>query len=191
MKKSLTNEQEEFLYEIITKYGDTLTKYAYRYLGYQPHMLQIAEDAVQETFVKAIQDVDLLMNHPNQIAWLKVSLRYSLLNIQREPHWKREELHASLRETPNEKLYVVLDAFDRLEQYPRLTEVISIAENVLTNVEFDTFYDHFLAGLTTEETAILQGVTNDTVRGRISRIRKKLRRHFGLSCYFLFGVFYR
>lgn len=191
MKKKLTNEQAQFLYDLTLKYGDILTKYAYRFFGYQPHRFQNAQDAVQETFVKAVQDVENLMEHPNKAAWLKVSLRFTLFNMQRNPHWKLEELQATVKEAPTRRLHVVLDAFDRLERYPRLTEVIAVAEVILTEEEFDTFYDHFLAGMTTEETAFLEGVSNDTVRGRISRIRKKLRKHFGLTCYFFFFLFYR
>ena len=191
MKKVLTKDQSDFLCELTQKYGDVLTKYAYRFFGYQPHMLQSAQDAVQDTFAKAVYDVESLMSHPNQIAWLKVSLRYTLFNMQREPYRHYEELQSSVTDASSTRMHVVLDAFDRLERYPRLKEVIAVADSILTEGEVDTFYDHFLVGLTTEETAVLEGVSHDTVRGRISRIRRKLRKHFGLSCYFIYILFYK
>ncbi len=191
MKKKLTKEQNDFLCELVLRYGDTLTKYAYRFYGYQPHMLETAQDAVQETFVKAVQDVEILMNHPNKIGWLKVSLRNILFNIQRDQHWQFEQLKDGGKGWPEGRLQNVLDGLDELERYPRLGEVIAVTKAILTDGEADTFYDHFLVGLTTEETAILENTSSDTVRGRISRIRKKLRNHFGLTCYLLFILFYR
>lgn len=191
MKKGLTNEQAEFLCELTLRYGDALTKYAYRFYSYQPNMLHTAQDAVQDTFEKAVLDVDKLMNHPNQIGWLKVSLRNTLLNIQREQHWKKEDLRYSVSDSPEIRKQVVMEAFDRLERYPRLKEVVEGANDVLSEEEVQTFYDHFLEGLTTEETALLESVTSDTVRGRISRIRKKLRKYFGFTCCLLFILFYK
>lgn len=191
MKKELTQEEAYFLHELVLQYSDVLTKYAYRFYSYQPHMLQTAQDAVQDTFLKAVQDVQMLMTHPNIAAWLKVSLKYSLLNIQRDPHWKFEELHSSVADSPTRRLHTVLDAFDRLELYPRLNEVVAVVDAILTEGESSTFYNYFLVGLSVEETAILEGVTTGSVRGRINRIRNKMKKHFGSACYLFFLLFYR
>lgn len=191
MKKTLSKEQVEFLNSLTLQYGNTLTKYAYRFYGYRPHMYQTAEDAVQETLIKAINDVDTLMNHPNRIGWLKLCLRNVLLNARREQYRKYEQLQDSVSESPEGRLQIVLDAFDQLEQYPRLEEVQAVAKAILTEGEADTFYDHFLVGLTTEETALLENTTADTVRGRISRIRKKLRKYFRMMCSLIVILFYR
>lgn len=191
MKKVLTKEQNDFLCMLVLCYGDALTKYAYRFYGYQPHMFETAQDAVQETFLKAVHDVDILMAHPNKIGWLKVSLRNILFNLQRDKHWKFERQQNFIKGSPERRLQNVLDAFDTLDRYPKLKDVITVANAILTEDEVDTFYDHFLVGLTTEETAILENTSSDTVRGRISRIRKKLRKHFGMSCCFLVILFYR
>ena len=189
MKKALSSEQLKFLDDLTVQYGDMLTKYAYRFFGYQPNKLETAQDAVQDTFLKAVQDVDSLMAHPNKAAWLKVSLKYTLFNIQREPHWQHEELQPTITDSMSRKI-AVTEALDHIEHLPRLEEVIAIANTILSEGEIDTFYDHFLIGLTTEETAILEGVPNATVHGRIGRIRKKLRKYFGLSCYFFLILFY-
>lgn len=191
MKKRLTAEQDQFLCELTLRHSDMLFKYAYRFFGYQSYFRGIAEDAVQETLIKAIEDVDALMVHPNCIAWLKVSLRYILLNIRRDPRWKSEELRDAFTDINIKSKNAVLDAFDRYEEYPRIKDIIEVADKILTPGEADTFYDHFLFGLTTEESAILEVVSKDTVRGRISRIRKKLRDHFGILCTFLFLLFYK
>ena len=191
MKKRLTEEQAQFLDDLVRRYSDTLTKYARRFFNSQQHMDPIADEAVQETWLKAVEEVEKLMNHPNPIGWLHTSLRYSLLNIQRDPRWKYETVQDAVNETPNSKLYAVLDAFDQLDRYPRLPEVLSAAEKILTPDERDTLYDHFLNGWTTKETAASECVTDDTVRGRISRIREKIKKYFKFLCYFMLILFYK
>lgn len=189
MKKVLTSEQLQFLDDLTLQYGDMLTKYAYRFFGYQPSKLEIAQDAVQDTFLKAVQDVEELMIHPNKAAWLKVSLKYTLFNIKRESHWQYEEPHAVLPSNVSANDFVT-EALDHMYDLPHLKDVITVANTILSEEEISTFNNHFLFGLTTEETAILESVPNSTIRGRISRIRKKLRVHFDMPCCFLFILFY-
>lgn len=190
MKKRLTEAQATYLRELTLQSADVLTKYAYRFFGYQPHMREIAEEAVQDTYLKAVEDVESLMKHPNKIGWLKVSLRNILLNIKREQHWKYEDAKETIDDNPDNKLHIVLDAFDEFDHFPRLKELEEVANAILTPDEAETFYDHFLCGLTTEETAILECVSNDTIRGRISRIRKKLKKHYKMPCFLLLLLFY-
>lgn len=191
MKKVMSEAQANFLRDLTLRSADMLTKYAYRFFGYQLHMREIAEEAVQDTYLKAVEDIESLMIHPNPIGWLKVSLRNILLNIKREQHWKYEGSKDVIRDNPDKRLYAVLDAFDEFSSYPRLKELEEVINAILTLDEAETFYDHFLCGLTTEETAILECVSNDTVRGRISRIRKKLRKHYKTSCFLILLLCYR
>lgn len=189
MKKVLTSEQIQFLNDLTLQYGDMLTKYAYRFFGYQSNKFEIAQDAVQETFLKAVQEVETLMEHPNIAAWLKVSLKYTLFNIQRDPYWQHEEPQASIVNLTASK-DLITDALDQSDSLPRLKEIISVIDSVLSREELSTFHNHFLLGLTTEETAILESVPSSTIRGRISRIRKKLKSHFNILCCFIFILFY-
>ena len=62
-----------------------------------------------------------------------------------------------------------------------LPEVIERAGEILTDNEMESFIDHYLIGLTTEETALQEGVSVDAVRGRLSRIRKKMKKNFGMK----------
>lgn len=60
-----------------------------------------------------------------------------------------------------------------------LKEVLTAVQSVLTEDEQIIFNDYFLDDLSTAETARRNNLTYDTVRGRISRIRKKLKTYFG------------
>ena len=176
--KKLTEEQEAFLNQLPEKYGDSLSKYAYRFFGYKPHMLPVVEDAVQETFIKAIRDVEDLMKHQNQHGWMKTSLKHILLNKCRDMNRRKEELFGAETDIPAIAKQAMVNALERWESRITLPEVIERAGEILTKDEMESFVDHYLIGLTTEETAAQEGVSAGTVRGRLSRIRKKMKKNF-------------
>ncbi|MBR4068952.1 MAG: RNA polymerase sigma factor [Clostridia bacterium] len=176
--KKLTEAQERFLNELPEKYGAALSKYAYRFFGYQRHMLPAAEDAVQETFIKAVSEVERLMTHPNPLGWLYTALRYVLLNMRRDMDRRREELYGSVADLPETSDPVIGYTMDRWGNTVSLPTVLEQMEQCLTRDERATFADHYLMGYSTEETAFRENVSADTVRGRLSRIRRKIRKAF-------------
>ena len=189
MRKKLTEEQIEFINGLPEKYGDMLTKYAYRFFGYQSHLFPTAEDAVQETFIKAVKDIETLMGHENPAGWLIQSLRYTLLHTSRHLKSTKEDLTADMTD-PSVSKRIAIDAVDRWEQKYNLSEVIETADKILTSEEQATFKDHFLMGYTIQETAAMEKTTSDTIRSRINRIRKKLKKYFGIMCIFLIQLHY-
>ncbi len=176
--KRLTEEQERFLNQLPAEYGDALSKYAYRFFGYQRHMLPAVEDAVQETFVRAVHEVECLLKHPNPLGWLLTVLRFVLLNQRRVMNRCREDLYGEETEILETTGTAMMDVLEHRESRVTLPEVMEQAEVILTRDEMATFVDHYLIGLTTEETALRENVSADTVRGRLSRIRKKMKKYF-------------
>lgn len=176
--KKLTEAQIRFLNQLPEKYGAALSKYAYRFFGYQRHMLPAAEDAVQETFIKAIGEVERLMKHPNPLGWLYTALRYVLLNMRRDMERCKEELYGDSEQLSELADPVVENTLACWESYITLPMLMEQAQRCLTKDELATFVDHYMVGLTTEETAFQENVSADTVRGRLSRIRKKMRKAF-------------
>ena len=67
----------------------------------------------------------------------------------------------------------------------QLEDVLQVAHAILTTEEQRTLESHFIGGLTTAETAMLESVPESTIRGRISRIRRKLKKHFPELCVLL------
>jgi RNA polymerase sigma factor (sigma-70 family) len=174
----LTEAQEQFLNRLPEKYGAALSKYAYRFFGYQRHMLPAVEDAVQETFIKAVGEVERLMNHPNPLGWLYTALRFVLLNMRRDMDRRREELCGDAADLSKMADKAIIDAPDQWGTSLTLPMVQEQARQCLTKDELATFVDHYLVGLTTEETAFQENISADTVRGRLSRIRKKMKKIF-------------
>lgn len=176
----LIDAQLHFLEALAEQYGDMLTDYAWRFFGYRQSMLPTAQDAVQEVFIKAIRHVDTLMAHPNQAAWMKAALKHTLIGLYRSSKRRSETLCEDITRLPEITRQSMEDSLARWEQHFRLEEVLQVAQAILTWEEQQTFQHHFMQGLTAREAALLEEVSADTVRGRIFRIRKKMRRFFHL-----------
>lgn len=181
MRRELTDEQTAFLEGIAEKYEDMLFHYCAKCMNYNPKIMPFVPDLVQEVYLKASVNVDTLMRHNNIPGWLKKSCHFSILNMLCNQRNGREILYPTA-----EKLQLLLHQ-DRItiknhdEASITLEEVISAAETILSDEEQAIFNDYFLDDLSTSETAELNHMTYDTVRGKISRIRKKLKAHFDIT----------
>lgn len=146
MRKTLTEAQINFLNELPGKYGDMLTKYAYRFFGYRPNMLPLAQDAVQDTYVKAVRHVETLMNHENPAGWMITSLRHNLLTASRNLKNRKEESMADVQDAGAVSVQIMMDALERWEQQYQYSELLDAVCRLLTDEEQITFQDYFLMG---------------------------------------------
>ena len=177
MQRQLTPEERAYLEELSLRWRGELLRYAYRFTGYQPHLRPDAEDAVQTTLLKAAEEVQHLIRHENPAGWLKTSLRHTLLNLRRRmaahPVIPVAEVHE-----PARFLFQQADGDPSADASP-LAEVLALSGRVLSAQEQRTFRDYFLNDHTMRCTAALEHTSAATIRGRIARIRRKLRRYSG------------
>ena len=171
--------QEAFLTDIVETYQDMLYGYCARCMRYNPKLMLLIPDVVQEVYMKAASNADLLMHHGNIPGWLKKSCHFSLLNILRQQEKHREILYPTV-ETLQAALQNSPISLRRSGDDDSITlqEVLEATEAILTEEEQAIFNDYFLDHLSTAETARLNCMTRDAVRGKISRIRKKLKAYF-------------
>lgn len=182
MRKRLTDKQAAFLDELAIRYSDVLMQYAMRFLNYQPHLRPLAQECVQDAYLRAVKCVDGLMAHENPVGWLKVVLKHLLLSRVGSAKHQREELCGDVSAHAAAHTQSAMDVLALWETHQQVEEVLQVAHAVLTIEEQRTLESHFFGGLTTAETALLESVPESTIRGRISRIRRKLRKYFPELC---------
>ena len=185
MRKRLTEEQYAYLDDLALRYSDVLMSYAMRFLNYRQHLLPLAQECVQDTFLRAVANAEALMKHENPVGWLKVSLRHILLHAISSASFRREEQLSDAQTHSKALQQSAAEALELWETGQELSEVLDVAKKLLTADERRTFDAHFRQGLTTAETALLESVPESTIRGRISRIRRKLKKHFPELCLLL------
>ncbi len=92
--EGLKRKEEAALIELMKKYGDYLTRTAYLLLKDQ----QLAEEAVQDTFITAFEKINQLADPEKLRSWLTSVLINRCRSYQRKRSWKYAFLPLSLIE---------------------------------------------------------------------------------------------
>ena len=122
---------------------------------------EIAEDIVQEVFLEAVRRHDEFSAHPHKIGWLYRTARYKIMECMRR--LKQTELLAEKAE----QLENTEEGFSRAEMEMTLYET-------LTTDELLRFRRYFVWGQNIEEIAQKEQVSENNMRVRLSRLKKKI-----------------
>lgn len=180
----LTKEQMNFLHDLAERYGDILEKYCLRHLWGIPSSEQTAQDIVQSTFLDALENVSQLMEHPNAIAWLMSVCKNHLSDVR-----KKSSYYPTLPMSPKEleELYDKQQFQEDLltEAQQRLSEVLIIADKLLSEDEHKVFNSVYLEGYTLKETAQHHHMKMGVVRSKIYAIRRIFKNLIFLLCFWI------
>lgn len=162
-----------FVEELYITYYDDIRKYAFRFTNYASSKAGMVEECVQDTFVKAFLNYDVVLKHANTIAWLKRACQNSLLDAI-----KKENRHTShfintenMEVIPNDDL----DSFHRWLACQDAIDDLSTLLSALTPQETQICQDRFIDGLSIGDTADKNGMSYDATHATIKRIRRKAK----------------
>ena len=151
--------EEEFANLYILHYNSV-----YRYISSVTKNNALTEDVVQDTFLEAWKQFELLREHPNIAGWLIRTACYKLRNLNKKLH--RTEIipltDSTLQSCREEHGY-------------EIRELGLVLKNIFTKEEQLLFKRYYLSGYTAKEIAALECITENNVRVRISRLTRKLR----------------
>lgn len=185
MKRQLTDDEERFIENIFVSYNEALERYGRKCVSYKNHLYSCVEDALQLTFLKAIDHVDTLMKHENVIGWLKESYYHELQHTLRRVISR----HEVMTEDPDQLKAVhqerMKQAMSLWQETVSVKDTITTACETLSEEEYVIFMEHFLNNSTIEQTAKMMNASHDSIRGKIRTIRKKLKKNLFLVCCFL------
>lgn len=146
---------DELAARIIDKYGNSILRLAYSYV----HNMSDAEDILQDTLIKCIQENPDFENEIHEKAWLfRVASNISKNKIKYNKVREADELDDNLTENLNEDLSFVWEAIKSLPDNYR--EVIHL------------FYAE---GYQTKDIARMLNKKESTVRSDLKRGRERLK----------------
>jgi RNA polymerase sigma-70 factor, ECF subfamily len=165
------------LQDAIARYMPVFYRRAYRYLG-NPHD---AEDAVQDALLAAYKHLDQFKRNAKMTTWLtSIVTNSALTQLRKRPR----QNHSSLDECPGQDQNLCIPerlvdlrpgpedeyAASELQLHLRrsLGKLSPMLRNAIQLRDFD--------GLTTSEAAHILGVSEGTIKCRVSRARSKLVR---------------
>lgn len=154
---------------------ETYRQEIYLYLFSLCHDREIAEDLMQETFLKAI--LALPDNHGNMRAWIYMVARNLYFNYaKREKRYCRweETLHSGSSEKQE-----LIETLIRDEQKRLLYQALDQLKNPYKEVLLMQYF----GGLTQKEIAAVLHLTPENVRILAYRAKKKIREYMEVSGY--------
>lgn len=144
--------------ELFEQHHLALFRYAYR----QTHRREIAEDVVQEVFVRVVRNLDAYQENGREVAWLFTIARRLLMDRKR-----------SLDRCPTEQL--LSEPEPHINGSQEASVALAEALACVPDADREAFLLKEIGGLTYEEIAAVCQVTADGVRSRIYRARIRLR----------------
>ena len=138
---------------------DKMFRYAYRLI----ERVDKAEELVQEAFVLALIHESKLMNHPNPMSWLFVTLKYQIMNDRRR------------KESSSE---ISLDDFFSLEAEPLKETLDTSLPKELSDSERQLLIWKFEGQIDYEKMSERLGITKNACRIRVMRAVEKCRKYW-------------
>ena len=146
---------------LVESYGQDLFRLCLMRLG-DPHL---AQDAVQETFLKASQAYPRFRHECSEKTWLITIAFRTCSNMLRSSHFRHENRYTTPDKLP-------LSAPEERNAWGDVTRaVLKLDPSTCMAVVL-----HYYCGMKAREIARVQGVPTATVLSRLKRGREKLRR---------------
>lgn len=136
-----------------------------RFVKYYVKDERIIDDIVQETFLEAYRQIELLMEHPNYKGWLYNTAKFKA-KYMRSIQYKRDQTQLELDDADTLEHAV----FDRHEElfYEEL-------KKRLTPKEYRLIMLKYRYGYTFDEISQKEGISKGACKMRINRILRKLK----------------
>lgn len=154
------NSRVNEIEEIYREYFEDVYKYIYRHI---PH-IQMAEDVTHEVFCVALKKCDEILNHPYPKRWLMRVARYKIREFHRKmKRWTTEPLEEERTEAGAEE-----PSYEEMEW-----EMTAL--KILSEEEWRLIKNYYLIGVPITDLAEAAGITENNMRVRLHRLKKKLR----------------
>lgn len=162
LRDYVMNRQERLSY-MVEQYQLTILKVCYVYL----RNLEDAKDAVQETFLKAYNNLDSFRGECSEKSWLIRIARNICLDMRKSAWYRRVDKRIRLEDLPE------AHQPDASEDEQQLTYAIMRLPSKLKDAVILYYYQD----LPMKEVAEILNITQPSVSNRLSRARKKLKMH--------------
>lgn len=152
--------REQTLYRLVDEYQTALLRMCYVYL----HDTALAEDAVQETYLKAYKALDTFRGESSEKTWLMRIAINTCRDMLRSTWFRHLDRRVTPEDLPDTTLQPQAEDLDltlAVMQLPaKFKEVVLL---------------YYYQDMTTTEIANALGVSQSTVSARLKRARSKLR----------------
>jgi RNA polymerase sigma-70 factor (ECF subfamily) len=153
-------DREEHLVSMMNQHGESLLRMCTVYL----RDMALAQDAVQETFVKAYKTMDSFRGESGEKTWLTRIAINTCKDMRRAAWYRFVDRRVTLEDVPQPTIDPTADQAD-----------LALAVTRLPRKYLDVVMLYYYQGMTIREAAEVLKIPNQTVSARLKRAREKLR----------------
>jgi RNA polymerase sigma factor (sigma-70 family) len=169
----MIKEQSELLDQLYRDNYQSVLRICMFYVGNDRQLLPMVEDCVQDAFVSAVLHFDELKEYKNPMGWI-VKAALNRLNNELSKRKRRSHVVSFVDEDALNNIASHMDTEEMLQQ-KLLREEIGLFYQNLADKDKTVFLDYFIKKMRAKDISISEGVTQESVRSRIKRIRKLAR----------------
>lgn len=158
--KGPDNDREAVIRRMIGEHQTALLRLCYLYL----HDVQLAEDAVQETFIKAYRTLDTFRGASSEKTWLTRIAMRTCCDMRRSFWFRRMDRRITPEMLP-----------DRASEAEEDETALTLAVMNLPRKEREVILLYYYQDMNMTDIAAALGLTQPTVSYRLRRAREKLR----------------
>ena len=158
--KGPDNDREAVIRRMIGEHQTALLRLCYLYL----HDVQLAEDAVQETFIKAYRTLDTFRSASSEKTWLTRIAMRTCCDMRRSFWFRRMDRRITPEMLP-----------DRASEAEEDETALTLAVMNLPRREREVILLYYYQDMNMTDIASALGLTQPTVSYRLRRAREKLR----------------
>ena len=158
--KGPDNDREAVIRRMIGEHQTALLRLCYLYL----HDVQLAEDAVQETFIKAYRTLDTFRSASSEKTWLTRIAMRTCCDMRRSFWFRRMDRRITPDMLP-----------DRASEAEEDETALTLAVMNLPRREREVILLYYYQDMNMTDIASALGLTQPTVSYRLRRAREKLR----------------
>lgn len=159
--KGPDSDREVLIRQMVETYQTPLLRMCYLYL----HDAQLAEDAVQETFIKAVRSLERFRGEASMKTWLTRIAMRTCCDMRRGSWFRRMDRRITPEMLPEPQTETSADEAE-----------LTAAVMNLPKREREVILLYYYQDMNVNEVADALGVTQPTVSYRLRRARERLRR---------------
>lgn len=183
------HERNVLLDQLYAQYFDIIYRQCLSIVEYNPRYYPLVEDCVQDAFLQALVDYDEYKDYKNPIGWI-VRVAQNKVKSKFRDELRHAKVVSTLLPGQSEDMAFSVCAVD--EELARRDTIEQIARiyNKLTDHEKKVFIAYFLNDMSQKETAESTGLTENSVRAAVKRIRKRARSMKNIDFLLFLGAFF-
>ena len=181
--------RNEFLEHLYSEYYDSVFRLCIVIAGYDKQHYPLIEDCIQDAFIEALDKYDDYKYYKNPIGWIAKVAGNRLRSEMRKERNRRKTVSSHMRLRSEDAAFFG-SFIEREMDRKALVEDILRIYSMLTDLEKIVFQEYFLAEKSLKDTAASSGLSENSVRSAVRRIRERantikiLNLFLILTCFF-------